>query len=1025
MATLSKTKCPKCGEMLVNDSEEGVCITCLGRFGLAPDAGDSSILRLGDYELLEEVARGGMGVVYRARQLSLNRIVAVKVVLHGPFSSPEFVRRFRNEAEATAKLRHPHIVSVFEVGEYNGHHFLSMEFVEGRNLAELIREQPLSALRAAGYVKTIAEAVNYAHQRGVLHRDLKPSNVLVDIDDQPRVTDFGLAKILERDAGLTLTGEVLGSPNHMAPEQAAGDFSKSTARSDIYSIGSILYQLITSRAPFQGGTLGEILAQVQTAEPVPPRRLNPSIPVDLQSICLKCLQKEPARRYATALELAKDLGRFIELKPVSARPISLVERSWFWCRRRPLLAGLSLALALAILSGLAVSLWQWQRADLHARGEMTQRLAAEENAATTRLELYAADIGYATSAIQDGDYGLARRTLDNLRPKAGEKDLRGFEWRYLWNLVQGDQLATLPGHQWIVTCAAFSPDGKQVVSGGMGGELRVWDVSTRSCLHNFKPDPETLWSLTYTPDGKTLMIAGKEGIQFWNVENWKCVRSFPGSLASLARDGTTVAISESRPFASEEDGPVTIWNWRTGEKLRVISPQGRVSAFSPDGRTLALAERDSGISLFNLSSGALLKALPTDKLVWSLNFSPDGKRLAAAGWCGKALVWDLAANSPPGVISTNNLNLWTILFSPDGSNIVTTSSDQSVRLWDALTLQPKTVLHGHASEVWCAAYSADGKMLVTGGKDQNVMLWLTSAPNRPQTLPHDNYFRPLFSTDGKLLVTTKPDSEAASQLWNAETLATLAASVDNGAEVRGFSQDGKCVLLFNAAEMTLEFWPVGGETFSLRVPLAEAANCQQPYGTVGVSPGQDFFFVSSADGTIYIWSTSTGKLQGKIKGPPPPVRSIVLGPRAEKVAVSIESENTARLYDCATGVQLPLAGHKDFVSNMAFSPDGAVLATGSEDGTIRLWNTADGSSRAVLPGHMQETTDVAFSPDGRTLASLSQGESLKLWHLPTLRQVYSLKMANAGMWLRFSPDGSRLAISMLDNQLTILEAPFH
>jgi eukaryotic-like serine/threonine-protein kinase len=1023
MGATNSTTCPQCGSALSDEGLYDLCLKCLGRFGLGAEAGEGDLLRLGDYELLEEIARGGMGVVYRARQLSLNRIVALKVVLHGPFSSPDFVRRFRNEAEATATLRHPNIIPIYEVGEYDGHHFLSMEFIDGQNLADLVREQPLSARRAAGYAKSIAEAVHHAHQRGVLHRDLKPSNVLLDAFDQPRVTDFGLAKILDHDAEITVTGQVLGSPNHMPPEQAAGNLSQATAQSDIYSLGSILYQLIAGRPPFQGATLSELLAQVQGSEPIPPRHLNPGVPADLQSICLKCLQKEPSRRYRSARELAEDLGRFLDQKSVLARPVSSAEKAWRWCRRRPLLTALWFSLVLVVLAGLGGILWQWRRAEFHAQGEKAQRIAAEANAATTRLNLYAADVNLAAQAVEDGDYGLARRTLDGLRPHPGEEDLRGFEWRYLWNLSRGNQIATLAGHQWIVTGATFSPDGRLIVSCGMGGEARVWDVAGRACIRKLDADSHSLWSVAFTPDGKTLMTAGNDGIQFWNTGSWQKITNYPGRLAVLSRDGTTVAISESSPFYVQEIGAVTLWNWRTGEKLRTFGQEGRVLSLSPDGRFLAMAGESTGIILWDVAQGTLLKNLPTEHPVWSLNFSPDGRHLVSAGWCGQALVWDWATGSPPRVISANRLNLWSVIFSPDGSTIATTGSDQTVRLWDANTLLPKAVLHGHANEVWCAAFSTDGKLLVTGGKDQNVLLWQTAFNSRPQMIPIDDDYPPLFSPAGDRLFCRPPEGNDAGVLWNIETMEAVARFPGPNRKPAGFSPDGRELIFPSEDGTSLEFWRPGTTAPSHVVVLVGPP---APKGGVvdwGMSPERNYYFDVDREGLIRIWKSATGTFVRSLQGPAPPIRNMVLSRYGRWLAVSVERENGVHFFDCITGEEKQLLGHKDFVSGLAYPPDGTTLATGSIDGTIRLWDTASGALRATLPGHMQETTDVAFSPDGRTLASIGKGESLKLWHIPTLREVYSEQMPQAGTWLRFSPDGRRLAVGTSTNQVRLLEAP--
>lgn len=324
----------------------------------APEASRETLAgrRFGDYELLQEIARGGMGVVYRARQTSLDRIVAVKLLLFEPMAGPELIRRFRVEAVTAGSLRHPNIVAIHEVGIHEGRHFLVMDYVNGPNLAKFVREEPPPARRAAGFVKTIAEAIHYAHESGILHRDLKPSNVLMDSNQEPRVTDFGLARRLDGDSSLTLSGQVLGSPNYMPPEQAAGCCNRGrvSRRSDVYGLGAILYHMLTGRPPFHGETLTDTLHQVLNNEPVSPCLLHPGLPPELETICLKCLEKEPQRRYATAQEVADELGRYLHGKPIQARPAGPMLRTGRWLRRNPAGAALMAALFLGLSAAIGL-----------------------------------------------------------------------------------------------------------------------------------------------------------------------------------------------------------------------------------------------------------------------------------------------------------------------------------------------------------------------------------------------------------------------------------------------------------------------------------------------------------------------------------------------------------------------------------------------------------------------------------------------------------------------------------------------
>ncbi len=474
--------CPRCHGALAADAPAGLCPRCLMGMALEissepseglPDeclVADSTIPEgdrsFGDYELLGRIARGGMGVIYKARQVCLNRIVAVKMMLPGLLVSDAEASRFQNEAEVIANLRHPNIVAVHEVGAHDGQRYFSMDYVEGQSLAALVRDHPLPARTAARYVKVIAEAIHYAHQQGILHRDLKPSNVLLDKAGNPRITDFGLAKRLASDSRLTATGTVLGTPSYMPPEQAGGKSRSLGPAGDVYSLGAILYELLTGRPPFQAATPLDTVLLVLNTEPIAPRMLNPKLSRDLETICLKCLEKDPRWRYQTAQDLADDLDRYLKREPIKARRISLLNRGWRWCRRNPWPTTATAALILAILM---TSLWAigWRRMKAMTEQRAWQSLFEQVWSGRVANNL-------AESLKASAEAPLIKSPDGRLLASSGD-DHRTIR---LLEVSTGCELARWEAHQAGVTALAFSPDGRTLASGGADGTMKLWDISS-------------------------------------------------------------------------------------------------------------------------------------------------------------------------------------------------------------------------------------------------------------------------------------------------------------------------------------------------------------------------------------------------------------------------------------------------------------------------------------------------------------------------------------------------------------------
>jgi WD40 repeat protein/predicted Ser/Thr protein kinase len=958
-----------------------------------PDSSAEIGIQIGPYKLLSVLGEGGFGIVYLAEQKGpIRRQVALKIIKPG-MDSKQVIARFEAEQQALALLDHPNIAQVFDAGTtQNGHPYFAMEYVKGIPITEYCDKNKLTIEERLKLFQSVCQAVQHAHQKGIIHRDIKPSNILVLVQGQnpvAKVIDFGVAKALGRpltDRTLfTEQGQLIGTPEYMSPEQAEMAERDIDTRTDVYSLGVVLYELLTGALPFDSDTLrsaaiGEIQRIIREEEPPKPstrlsslgeeatkiaqsRRTDAAtlarrLYKELEWIPMMAMRKERERRYRSAADLGQDIENYVNGDPLIAGPESVAYRAKKFARKHTGPIASAATILAVLLVALVVSTMMYFGADQarekesiarteaeqarekeatarnHAEqaknAEQEQRKLAEQRAEEYRRSLYVNRINLAEKCYWESNISRVRELLGGC-----PNDLRGWEWHYLWHISDQSRM-TLRGHEELVSSVAFSPDGKRIVSGGYDNTLKVWDAESGGEVMTLRGHDNSGLSVAFSPDGKRIVSGSDDKtLKVWDAESGGEVMTLRG----------------------HQEGVQSV-------------------AFSPDGKRIVSGSNDNTLKVWDAESGSEVMTLRGHQpWVSSVAFSPDGKRIVSGGYDNMLKVWDVESGSEVMTLRGHEGEVLSVALSPDGKRIVSGSADKTLKVWDAESGGEVMTLRGHEGYVVSVAFSPDGKRIVSGSADNTLKIWDAESGGEVMTLRgHEGYVMSVaFSPDGKRIVSGSVDKTL--KVWDAESggeVMTLQGREGVRLSVAAFSPDGRRIVS-GSYDKTLKVWDAesGSEVMILR-------GHEEGVNSVAFSPDGKRIVSGSDDNTLKVWDAESGGEVMTLRGHGERVDSVAFSPDGKRI-VSGSYDKTIKIWDAESGREvMTLRGHEEGVNSVAFSPDGKRIVSGSWD-TLKVWDAESGSEVMTLRGHQEGVNSVAFSPDGKRIVSEGFDGTLKVW----------------------------------------------